>query len=442
MSNSAYRIGNKRGQLVQHDRIQTRIIRHTCFAMVARSAASLNGLTRKSIVELKGTMRQLLAEPSPAKPRPVEPRKENAPLPLSQIIKPRPAKSLSEQTPAYTSFDIHFDIKNLSTLAARNGGRDALHILDRLRDPDDSVLVSKGIRCLQAYYDRYDPLPLEKARKMIINDNAARLVTKWVQKPAVWNQIVNNHPENIALLKLAADILVGALQTDTLERWLCYISPTVAQMMRSKGWTQELKENTLWSGRLFHAINISLFRWNPKGSGDDAYDFYSKMVKKRKVEGMWYISISAANISIHHIMRMSRNGTAESFERCMKLAASTHARSFLDSRAIPMLFHPTKPAADLLLDKLYQFTNNPDKHRLEILENSKANKVEYSKWVCSCGWRAASILREQGRHDEARWAFDTIQSIWGWGARSFYWKTRRVNSSARTLDTSRVAGKP
>jgi hypothetical protein len=119
--------------------------------------------TRKSLCNYRA-LRRRVPEQQPRLLHP-PPQCETRPPPLSQLIKPRPAKSPSEPTPTYASFDIHFDITNVGTLATRNGGRDALHILNRLRDSDDSVLVSKGINCLQAYYDRYDPLSIEKPGK-------------------------------------------------------------------------------------------------------------------------------------------------------------------------------------------------------------------------------------------------------------------------------------
>jgi hypothetical protein len=146
--------------------------------MVAKSVASLDWKACESVAQLKGALKRLTVNPRSINLRLAKPHPENAPFPLPQLIKPRPARGSLKPALIHVSYNIHSVSKNLCTLAARNGGRNAVSILDRLQDSDGFVLVSKGIRCPQAYRDRLDPVPLKQAQRMIISDNAAKLLTR------------------------------------------------------------------------------------------------------------------------------------------------------------------------------------------------------------------------------------------------------------------------
>lgn len=108
-----------------------------------------------------------------------------------------------EHASALPSRGLFSELRAVELEASRNGGRNALGVLERLEDrpqgdheerPD---IISKSIKCLQAYHDRIEPLSIEDAKIVLAADNAGTRVLRWAFSPEMKAKIEGNHPEKM-----------------------------------------------------------------------------------------------------------------------------------------------------------------------------------------------------------------------------------------------------
>ncbi|KAH9907807.1 hypothetical protein F4778DRAFT_447967 [Xylariomycetidae sp. FL2044] len=344
----------------------------------------------------------------------------------------------TEQSKADASFDLkqEIEIEGVGVEAARDGGRNALNILESLNDVDANILILKSIQCLSAYREAISILTVEDAKRVLVADDAGRRVHDWMRGPVVWGQIEGNHPENHILLELLTAILFGTDRIQVLDDLLRYVPsgcdpPGVNES--NEGLSSQRFRNLpqfRWRGLLFASAIRALAWWHPHGYADAAYDYFSDIAEEERKVYQLKIPHPFNNLQFYQAMvavsrLMCKNhptASARSFDRCLRsllYILPPHLQQL--HKATLVLHHPTRPTPDFVLAWYRDIESNRD-HFSRIWQSKECEKL--ARFYGAVAAHAASLLRDQNRHNDARWVYEISVAVWGEGSRFWTQKSR------------------
>ncbi|KAI0863611.1 hypothetical protein F4860DRAFT_511506 [Xylaria cubensis] len=343
----------------------------------------------------------------------------------------------SSKTPRYhtvtTSLDQALELRGIRMQASRNGGRDALDILRNLEESDGNRMVLKGIICLQEYHDCVNILSVVEAEKVIIADDAGRIVFDWVSQPTVWKEIESNNENNKDLLRLITYILVGAKLTSVIETWIGYPENIRLMTISQK---VVFRRQASWKSILMRFSTTALISWHPQGLADEGYDFFS-----RKFDEFWcqgnvtgdldkfsdYIWIYVINELDKKYINQRHAASSRSFERCANRIIA-YWRIWCPpgqtlQTGIMALNHPNRPSADKLFAALVEIARDRGHPLRSYIQswnlNSKSTKDEYARFFWATGIKASIMLNTEKRFKEGALVLKIVYEIWGRGSDFF-----------------------
>ncbi|KAI0151799.1 hypothetical protein GGR57DRAFT_173052 [Xylariaceae sp. FL1272] len=301
-------------------------------------------------------------------------------LKLDHILAPRPVQTITEKTAPYASFDRQINTQLISSLASANGGRNALRILERLEDPDAEALWAKGHMCLQAYWQAYRQLTPEAQRKVLLEDGAAQIVIKWVQRPAIWNLLwepidrdEDYEETRVQSVHVIAFILVQSSCLSTLEQWILHIPPKYQQQLTARDLSYgDLRQGLWFPCFLFFKTVVAMIDWwNPRGKVTGAIkacQFYMKVQLVAR-----HVSCSQAAARIRREVRdlIGERIDPRSAERLQAAVdqilevwdaetTQDHMPTSKLSSAVLKLSHPVNPNPDALITWLKEMLMSKD----------------------------------------------------------------------------------